>query len=178
MKIKTPKYKNAVLLTTVICILIMLFEIIPGYYDSLSRFALVIYQSFSGETDENLTKKISLLKQEQFKLKRAYSGQLDLNEEYYSFSSALEKFSVDDPDFELSINTVKPLKKIKKGRLEFQRISLGISSDYENIYNYCRWLELSGSAIEFDEIKINKQKQGSSLNTTIILDILYSREHK
>ena len=51
MKIKTPKYKNMVLLTSVVFVLIILFEIMPGYYDLGSSLVSVIFQKVSGSND-------------------------------------------------------------------------------------------------------------------------------
>ena len=174
MKIKTPKYKNVVLLTSAIFVLIILFEIMPGYYDLGSSLVSVIFQKVSGSNEEELSNKLVLLKTEQTKLKKMFYGEFSETENNYSFSNALEKFNVNNSEFDLSINSIKPLKKIKKGRLNFQRINLGMNCNFENIYNYCRWLEVSGSTIDFEEVSISKQKDSELLQSTLLLDVLYS----
>jgi hypothetical protein len=174
MKIKTPKYKNMVFLTSAAFTLIVLFEIMPGYYDLGSSLVSVIFQKVSGSNDEVLSNQLLNLKAEQSDLKKKFFGEFSTSENNYSFSSALEKFNVKDSEFSISINSIKPLKKIKKGRLGFQIISLGVSCDFENIYNYCRWLEVKGSTIDFEEIIISRQKDSDLLQSSLLLDVLHS----
>ncbi|MDP2366108.1 MAG: hypothetical protein Q8M94_20345 [Ignavibacteria bacterium] len=174
MKIRIPKYKNVIFLTSALFAVVLLFEIIPGYYNFVSSFADVTIQKLSGDDSEALSNKLVDLKEEQYKLKKHFFGEFTTSENNYSFSNALEKFNVNNSEFDISINSIKPLKKIKKGRLNFQRINLGMTSDFENIYNYCRWLEVAGSTIDFEEVAILKQKDSQLLQTNLQLDVLHS----
>lgn len=174
MKIKTPKYRRMVLLSFLLFLLIGLFEIIPGYYDLGLRLVSAIVHNFSQNNKEELSSQLSMLREETILLKKKYSEEFLTSENNYNLSSALESINVSNREIGISINSIKPLKKIKKGGLDFQKTSMSITGDFESIYNYCRWLEVTGSTIEFDELIISNQKESGLLQSSLLLDILYS----
>ena len=174
MKIKTPKYKNMVLFTVVSAILILGFEILPGYYNMCSNLVPTIFHKLSGVDDKVLLKQLITLKEDHIKLKKQFFGEFADEENNYSFSHSLEMFNMNRGGFDISINSIKPIKKYKKGRLIFQKINIGMSSNFENIYNYCRWLEITRSAVDFEEMNISKPKDNKLLQANILLDVLHS----
>lgn len=174
MKIKTPKYKNILVMAVIVFTVILLVEVIPGYYEIGSSLISVAFQKLSGSNVDELSDKLIEIKKEEAKLKKKFYGEFSTSENNYNFSNALEKFNVNNNEFNISINSIKPIKKVKKGRLNFQRINLGLNSDFANIYNYCRWLEITGSTIDFEEIQITRQKDSDLLKTNLLIDVLYS----
>lgn len=174
MTIKIPKYKKIVTLVFAVFVMILLFEVIPGYYDLGVNLFDVIVQKISGNDTESLSSKLILLQDENNKLKQQFFNKINVSTDEYSFSYALEKFTSDNPGINISINSIKPNKKIKKGGLNFQRITIGLDGNFNDIYNYFRWLEIKESDIEFAEVGIIKQKETNLLQTNITVDVLYS----
>lgn len=174
MVIKTPKYRKIISTTIIIFTVILLFEIFPNYYNLTDKFISITIQKISGNNKEQLFNRLTYLKEEKTKLEKIYYNEFSTLEKNNNFSEYLNKFTVNDNLFDISINSIRPLKKIKKDRLSFQRISLELNSNYENFYNYCRWLEFKGSLIFFEEINISKQQDNSYLKINLLIDIFYS----
>lgn len=178
MIIRIPKYKNIIITTVIAFSAIIFFEIIPGFYDVGSKLLSVILQKVSGDNEENLSRELISLREENSRLKKQYFGEISSTEDNNNLSAALEKFKVDNEEFKISINSIKPLKKIKKGRLSYQKISLGMNCNYEDIYNYCRWLEINSPTIEFEEINLKKAKYNDHLGISLVLNVLQMGNEK
>lgn len=174
MQLRTPKYKNTAILTLLLFILIMLLEVIPGYYQLAETLYSVVVQKYSDDNHEKMESELIQLNENQNKLKRIFYGEFTTTSENSSFSNTLEKFNVKGNEFDISINSIKPLKKLKNGRLSFQRVNIAFISDYENSFNYCRWLEVKSPSLDFEELVISKQKNSENLQTNIVIDVLYS----
>ncbi len=173
MKIENPKYKNILTATMIVFMLVLFFEIIPGYYNISVNLFSVLIQKISGDNYEQLTEQLIELKGEGKNLKKFFNSELSSDISGYSFSETLEKFNVTVPDFDLIVTSIKPVKKLQKGKLNFQRISIVVQSDYGNIYNYFRWLEMTGPSFNFEEVKISKAKDINYLQTNMLVDVLY-----
>lgn len=176
MTIKNPKYKKIVTLVIAVIILILLFEVVPGYYDLGISLIDVAVQKISGDDTESLSSRLIALQDENNNLKQHFFDNINVSAGEYSFSNALEKFTSDNPGINISINSIKPNKKIKKGGLNFQRITIGLNGNFNDIYNYFRWLEIKESDIDFADVSIFKQKESTELQTNITVDVLYSGE--
>ena len=174
MTIRTPKYKKILTLVFAVFALILLFEVIPGYYDIGLNLIDVTIQKISGNDSQSLSSRLLVLRDENNRLKQQFFNNINTSAEHYSFSYALEKFAADNAGIKVLINSVKPAKKVKKGGLSFQRISIGMEGDFNDIYNYFRWLEIKESDIEFADVYITRQKESNTLQTNITADILCS----
>lgn len=171
MKIKNPKYKKLISSVFVVFTAVILFEIVPGYYSIGKRLSSAVLQKYTEDNLEKLADKLNELKYENSSVKKLFYGEAAQNTGTYNFSAAIEKFSSISDEFDLVITSIKPLKKIQRGRLNFNRTSLIVQGDYNNIYNYCRWLELTGSALIFEEVKIVRQRDNNALQASILVDV-------
>ncbi len=162
------------MLTLFLFVMIMLLEVIPGYYQLMEAIYSIVIQKYSGENHKKMESELLQLTENQNKLKRVFYGEFTSTSEKNSFSNTLEKFNVREDEFKISINSIIPVKKLKKGRLSFQRVNIAFISDYENSFNYCRWLELKSPSLDFEELTISKQKNSDELQTNIVIDVLYS----
>lgn len=173
MKIKTPKYRYTLTISLLVFALVIFFEVVPGYYQLCSNLLSVLVEKISGDDYDKLSNRLDNLKSENSKLKKVFFGEFSSGQSNHSFSETLDNFNVSQDEFDMTINSIKPLKKVQKGRLNFQRISLELQGDYENIYNYCRWLEMRGKTFHFEEVIIARQKDKNFLKTNMLIDVLH-----
>ncbi|QQS36977.1 MAG: hypothetical protein IPM56_03200 [Ignavibacteriales bacterium] len=172
MKIKNRKYKHTITITSIIFILVLLFEVIPNYWKLSETLYSLVSEKLTKTNAEDLEAELNSLKRNHIQLKKMLYGEFNSVSDKDNYLNALEKFNIEDSKFRVSFNSIKPIKKIKKGRLNFQRFSLEFSCDYENVYNYCRWLEYKNLAMNFEEIVISKQKDSENLQISGTVDVL------
>ena len=163
MLIKNKKYKNFILLTFLLFALLFVFEILPVYSDLLSMTMKVFEQNSQIEKIaenknelDNLNKQIRKLKIRMYNNFSDYSDSRNLSAVINLLDSLSKKSKIKNI-------AIKPGELKENDQLWLQPVEISLESDYENIYNYVRFLENSSRIIKMKELKFKPMKTGLSI---------------
>lgn len=173
MRIRDPKAKRYLILSSVVYLFILLYEIFPACYTLGDNIFSAVLKSFNGNTDEDLLNKLNQKKNEYQRLINIFNG--DSSGNNLRLSSTLDKLNITAEELDISLISIKPVKSTQNGKLINQRMELYFKSDYENIYNYFRWLFIKGVPLDIISMNITREKEETNLILCLVIDII-SRE--
>ena len=161
MLIANKKYKNLVLLSLLVTILLFLFEVIPTYSGLVSMTIDVFEQNSEidriTENDNvlrELNRQIKLLKMQIYNNVSDYS-------EYRNLSTVINLLDSLSKESKINNIAINPGELKKENHLWLQPIEISLNAEYENIYNYIRFLENSSRIVKVQELIFKPLKPGS-----------------
>lgn len=162
MQIKTKKWKNIILLSLFLFVIIIFSEIIPKYSDLLSMSYDLIEQKIRSKESEENKSEMNKLLSENKNLKIEINNIVSDYEENKNLSSVLNFLDTAAKESGVSFTSIKPMQLLRKDNLWLQPVEINISSKFENIYNFTRYLESSSRVAVLKELQFKPEEMLSS----------------
>ncbi len=154
MQIKNKKWKNINISIIVIIVLILFFEILPRIWDLGKTSIEFIENSKKLEKIDEVDSKLKELTIENRNLKAVMNKIVSNYEENKNISSTMRYLNDISNKSHISISSIKPLKLNKRENLWLQPIEIEFYSNYEQLYNFIRFLEYSKKVMLITEITV------------------------
>ncbi|MFO7445406.1 MAG: type 4a pilus biogenesis protein PilO [Ignavibacteriaceae bacterium] len=172
MLIRNKKWKNYMVLSAGFTILVILFEILPGYNNLISMGIELYNRGAEIEKGEKNIVRENNLTLENKQLRQQINSLISNYEENQRISSIIS--FLDEAAFGkgVDIASIKPGKIVKKDSLWLQPMEVNLDSDYEGLYNFVRHLEKSSKVVLIKELDfIPKAPLNDSLRITANLEV-------
>jgi Tfp pilus assembly protein PilO len=172
MPIKTPKWRNMVILVLGFMAIVLFFEIVPRLMNTTSLVFDWIDQSRQIEQSDRVAKQLQLAKQKNSDVKGYINGIVSDYEESQNASSILQMLDEIAAKSKVNIATIKPRQIVQHDNLWLQPIEVELISKYENYYNFVRFLENSQKVVLIKEIFMERENSvNGSLQIRINLEV-------
>lgn len=172
MKIKNKKWKNINLGIIAFSLFITLFEFMPRIIDlgslTFNWVSDTIRLDETSDIDVKLVEQSVKNKNLKIRLKQVVSTY----EDDKNISSVMQYLNTIASKSKISISSIKALKLKQNERLWLQPVEIEFNSNYEQLYNFTRFLEKSSKVILVNKLNskpevISKEK----IKTKLLLDV-------
>ena len=157
MPIKSKKWKNIIALSFFLFAVLIFSDIIPDY----SNIAIIGYDLFIQkrkiEESENNKQTIRELEIKNKNLKLEINKVVSNYKENKNLSSVISFLDLAAKESKAKLTSIRPRKLEKKDNLWMQPVEINISSSYENIYNFTRYLESSSKVAVLNELNFKPE---------------------
>jgi Tfp pilus assembly protein PilO len=172
MLIKNKKWKNYLLATLALFVLILLFEIYPRVSNILTLgYDLYKRNAKTEEAEQNNLNESNLITENK-KLKLQINSFVSNYEESQKISSIISFLDDLAARNDVEVTEIVPGKVEKKNNLRLQPIEININSNYEGMFNFVRSLEKSSKVIVLKELDFKPIRPISdSLNVKANLEV-------
>lgn len=171
MQIKTKRYRQLLVVTFMVFIFLMIFEVVPRVSSFTGLcYSLYIQQRDLTESDTNNLFE-NKLAGENRKLSseiKHIAAEAGKDQTLSSIITYLDEIAAES---NADIIAIKPGKLYEKENLRIMPLELTISADYEGIYNLLRFAENSDKIILFREIVIKSTEEGNGLDTKARIEV-------
>ena len=140
MPIKSKKWKNIIALSFFLFAVLIFSDIIPDY----SNIAIIGYDLF-----------IQKRKIEESENNKQTIRELEIKNK--NLSSVISFLDLAAKESKAKLTSIRPRKLEKKDNLWMQPVEINISSSYENIYNFTRYLESSSKVAVLNELNFKPE---------------------
>ena len=172
MPIKTPKWRNMVILILCFTMLVVVFEVFPGILNNADLVFEWIEQSSQIDKSDEIENRLTGVKQQNSQLKSYINNIVSNYEEAQNSSSILKMLDEIATRSKVDIEIIKPKTIIQRDNLWLQPIDIVLTSQYENYYNFIRFLENSQKVVLVKEIFIESgNSDGVELQISLKLEV-------
>lgn len=172
MQIKNKRWKLIISATFGFTIVIIFFDLLPRYSALLNQAAARFDKRNSAGSLVKNQEKLRLLRIENQNLRRNINNIVTDYKENKNLSSVLTFLDEKAAESYIKLRDIKPGELKRQNNLWLQPIELNLNSNYENIYNYLRFLEGSNNVILITELSMKPaNRSNDSLNIKAHLEV-------
>lgn len=161
MPIKNPKWRNLFLLVLGFTIIVIFFEVIPRILNDITLISDWIEQSNRIDRIGEVEKALEISKKENSRLRKNIGSIVSNYEDKQKISSVLSSIDNIAKKAKVSLDRIIPKEVSYRDNLLLQPIEIELTSQYENYYNFIRFLENSPKVIIVKEIAVHQLESGS-----------------
>ncbi len=163
MTIKSSKWKNIITLTSLFFLFVILFDIVPKYYDLISSGVVLLFNGNVEEQLNNTSNKLSSLEIENKKLKVNINSMASNYEADKKVSAIISLIDISAKKSNAQISEIIPGISQRKDNLFLQPVKVNLTSDYESLFNFIRQLENSNKVLVLKSISIKQSKESNKI---------------
>jgi Tfp pilus assembly protein PilO len=139
-------------------VLVIFSDLMPDYSNLVSTGYDLFIQKKKVEESENNRQVIHELEIKNKNLRLEINQVVSNYEENKNLSSVLSFLDKAAKESKIKFTSIRPKKLEKKDNLWMQPVEVNISSSYENIYNFTRYLESSSKVAVLKELSFKPEK--------------------
>jgi Tfp pilus assembly protein PilO len=172
MIIKDNKWRNLIILFCGLFLIAMIFEIIPDYTTLFTQvYNLIIQNNELSEGQKNKTMLNQILMKNE-ELKSRINSYVSSYNENTNVSTIITLLYNTANKCNISITAIRPSKIFKKNNLWLQPVDVDFSSNYENTFNFVKFIERSRKVIIVKQLSmVLSQEQKEGLDIEAKLDV-------
>ncbi|HZW40268.1 MAG TPA: type 4a pilus biogenesis protein PilO [Ignavibacteriaceae bacterium] len=164
----SKKWKNYFILYLLFFLFVLIVELLPRSWEFFNN----VYTYYDIQ-DLDKEKQVLLSKNKLLKKENSYLNQSIINSVKYNKETNLSSIISIIDDYSnrsgASIISIIPENLFEKENLRIQPIGIELSSDYEGLYNFIRYLEISQKVFSIKSINITPVPNPDSLNIKLKL---------
>ncbi|MBK7980281.1 MAG: type 4a pilus biogenesis protein PilO [Ignavibacteriae bacterium] len=172
MKIRNKKWKNINISIIGFTVFVIVIEFMPRFLNLGSQTFNVISDKIklkeTSSIDNNIKEQSLINKNLVSQLKQIVSNY----EDDKNISTVMQYLNNIANKSNIKISSIKALKLKQEDKLWLQPVEIEITSNYEQLYNFTRFLEYSSKVILVNKLtSIPKTATKETLNTKLLLDV-------
>lgn len=172
MLFSNKKWNTIISASVIMFLLIMIFEIIPGYMEYSGFFISAIFNEENLNTQKEEQLRYNSLVSENMKLKNMISIGIANTANKNRLSDIISLLDSASQESGVSISLIKPGQTIKKENISSQRLEVVLNSKYREMYKYFQILVKTHMVIRVKELEIRiKEAKSDSLITRTVLEV-------
>ncbi|MCB0749454.1 MAG: type 4a pilus biogenesis protein PilO [Ignavibacteriae bacterium] len=172
MKIKNKKWQNINIGIIGFTLFIILFDFIPRVMDLGSNTFNLVSDKIKLNQNNEIDTELLQLSTKNKAIKNQFKQIVSDYEDDKNISTVMQYLNNIANKSNIKISSIKALKLKQENKLWLQPVEIEITSNYEQLYNFTRFLEHSSKVILVNKLtSIPKTATKETLNTKLLLDI-------
>lgn len=172
MTFKNSKWKNIVLLSSVFFVIVILFQIFPDYAGLIHKVKTLVEQKDEISEGKKNQKILTNVLNRHKDLKNEIGSYVSNYNENKNISSIITILYNAAKKCNLTISSIRPSKVLQKNNLWLQPMEINFSTDYQNTYNFIKFIEKSRKVIIVKDLEmISSSKKKVNLDVKARIEV-------